>query len=265
MLDFARIVNIIACSIGLDKGGIPGVAAFGMTFAISEITSIPIARTLASLVPVLFCADIGAAFTYRHAVNWSILWNLFPSIVTGLLVGFCCLGYFSDEVIKVSAGCILLLLAALHFSLPYFRQVPSILPHGLHHDGGLKPILPKRLRLYLRTLLFGLCIGTFTVLANIAGPIAVIYLMQRGVSKNELNATRSVLFVLVNCLKIPCQVFSGNLDISSAIYVTPLIVLSVLSTVLTARYVLPYVQQQLFERLAWSFVLIGGVKLILCR
>ena len=62
-----------------------------MTFAISEVKTVPVAKTLAALVPVLFCADLGAAYTYRRAVNWSVLWRLLPSIVGGLVVGFCCL------------------------------------------------------------------------------------------------------------------------------------------------------------------------------
>ena len=249
-------------SIGLDKGGIPGIAAFGMTFAISEVKTVPVAKTLAALVPVLFCADLGAAYTYRRAVNWSVLWRLLPSIVGGLVVGFCCLGHFSDAVIKTTAGCILLFLAAFHFAIPYFRQI-SVLPNRRNRFNMMKSIVPRRSLVFLQLVMYGICIGVFTVLANISGPIAVMYLIQRGLAKNELNATRAVLFVLVNCIKIPCQVYVGNLELSDGTVVIPLILISVLSTVVTARYLLPYVEQHVFERLSWSLVIIGAVKLML--
>jgi uncharacterized protein len=253
------------CSIGLDKGGLPGVAALGMTFALASAKG-GAGHILALLVPVLFLADLGAAYSFRKDVQWPVIQKLFVPGVVGMMIGVAVLQYLPDDLIKVCAGYCLALLATSHFLFPFFTQAfagNSTLPtttRGLSMNLSLSLLAPHSL---LMAWLYGLLIGIFTVIANIAGPVAVVYFMQLGLTKYELNGTRSWLFVLANTIKIPTQFILGNIQLGDSMLIVPLALIAVVFTFLSAAFVVPLVDQRIFEQIAWVLVILGALKLIL--
>ena len=169
----------------------------------------------------------------------------------GMVLGVVVLRYLHDDSIKMCTGICLLSLAAAHFLL---RSRPS-LPQVVHEaDKGGN---------WRGAWLHGLLIGTFTVMANVAGPVAVMYFLQLGMSKMQINGTRSWLFVLTNSIKIPVQLLLGNIQLADALLVCPLALVAVLSTLLAAVLLVPHVQQDTFERAAWLLVVVGALSLVM--
>lgn len=252
-------------SIGLDKGGLPGIAALGMALALSSpITDLTITtgKVLAIFVPVLSIADLGAVYKYSKTIQWNVLRQLSLPILIGLGIGFYWMGVLKDDLIRLFAGYALLILSILHFILPYFSSLPlSLLPQ---YSSDSKTFMKSKQWIsFLKVWIFGLSIGSFTIISNIAGPIAVTYLIQLGLQKNELNGTRSCLFLLINCIKIPCQIYLGNLVLDDFLIIQLLCFVALLVTFLTATYLMPSIRQANFETITWILVIASALKLIL--
>jgi uncharacterized membrane protein YfcA len=262
-------------SIGLDKGGLPGVAALGMALALStplSDSSITTGHVLALFVPVLSLADLGAVYQYSQYIQCNILKQLALPTLLGLFLGFSFLGSFSDHLLRLSAGFALLLIALLHFALPSLLKYTSLQLHtssslpftdsDYRSDDDSKTSMKKWLS-SLKIWIFGGSIGYFTIISNIAGPIAVIFFIQLNLQKNELNGTRSCLFLLINCLKIPIQIWLGNILFEDLTLIGMLCGVSVMMTFITASYLMPYLHQESFVTISWTLVIVSALKLIL--
>ncbi len=70
------------------------------------------------------------------------------------------------------------------------------------------PVTPSSNKIFIFTT--GLTAGIATMLANAAGPIFAIYLLQMGMEKKQFVGTRSWFFLIINVLKIP---FSADLGL----------------------------------------------------
>lgn len=265
---------LCSISIGLDKGGVPGAAALGMALALAATSGgddgsrgmgSESAIILASLVPILFSADICAVYVYRNLVNWEIIRLLFPPCIIGIGVGAFLLRVMSEKFIQRSVALALILTAVAHFiSKQLVRRKKLLLPvadmDGDAHDKNDKSIESFPV---LGSAAFGFIIGVCTMLANISGPILVCYLLKRGLVKSELNATRAWMFVFVNCLKLPLQWYLGNLKLDNIPSLLPMCLLAIGMTWITERFIMPKVNQDLFEKVAWTSVVLSAVKLLM--
>ena len=254
-----------AACIGFDKGGIPGVAAFGLSMVITYGGDHRIGETLALFVPVLFTADLGAALSYRKHVDWKALQPLWIPCLFGILLGVCSLGSLPEWAIKKLSGLSLLILAVIHFS---GKRNSKALPQ--HADSGIlwntcklrRPLILKDAEV-ISNFIFGGLIGFFTVIANIAGPILVIYLLKLEIPKMQMNGTRAWFFIIINCIKIPVQVRLGNLGMTQLHLLVPLVATGILATIVSAEVIATRIDQKRFEQASWSFVVVGALKLLL--
>lgn len=232
-----------------------------MAVALSTSTTdetITTGRILALFVPVLSLADLGAVYKYSNTIEWNIIKQLTLPIIIGIGFGVYFIGSFKDDLIRVFAGYSLLFLSIFHFIFPYLITIQPSLP--IFYDSKTSI---KKWFFILKAWIYGLFIGFFTIISNIAGPIAVTYLIQLGLQKNELNGTRSCLFLLINCIKIPCQIYLGNLQFTDSLIILSLCLIAILFTLMTASYLMPLIQQQSFETITWLLVIISALKLIL--
>jgi hypothetical protein len=267
---------LCSISIGLDKGGIPGAAALGMVVAIAvaagggsedeQAKGSESAVIIASLVPILFSADICAVYVYRNLVRWELVGLLSLPCVLGIVVGAALLGFLSERLIQQCVGFALILTAVAHFlSKQIVTKHDVMLPVADGAWDGARGKIDKSIEPFpiLGSILFGFTIGVCTMLANMAGPILVCYLLKRGLVKTELNATRAWLFVFVNCLKLPLQWYLGNLNYENFANLWPMCFVAMGVTWITERYIMPRVNQEAFEKAAWTFVVLSAGKLFI--
>ena len=269
------IYSFCAICIGFDKGGVPGIATVGMVSVVSYSDNT--AESLALFVPVLFMSDCGALITYRKSIEWTALTPLLCPCLIGLGLGAFFLGTLQESYLKRISGFSLLLLTLVQFKREKLSGKDQKLPsyHSDHENDKKKPkyftifcnhyyrYLKNRHSMLISAIFFGSLIGFFTIIANTAGPIAVIYFLHLSLPKLQLNGTRACFFVIVNCVKIPIQAILGNLKLDHLSLLSLLIILGTISTVFSAKYVVPKINQSRFEQLSWTFVIISAVKLLM--
>ena len=274
------VFPLCAVMSGLDKGGIPGLAALGMTVLVSGHHEGGVNHIIATFVPILLIADLGAAYAYRDAADWSIIKLIVGPMITGIFGGVMVIGQLDeDEVKKVVGGC-LLMLACSHFVMklcfqkrndpllpldgksdcPQKRGVDSISSTDIYGSQRI-PAYTRRKSLLLASVC-GFVTGVLTMVANVAGPIATAYFLSLEIPKRELNGTRAYLFLIANMIKIPVQMFLGNLAIDDVYMVLFLISIALASTFIAERFILNYIDQKSFELMSWVMVVIGACKLL---
>lgn len=122
----------------------------------------------------------------RHC-NWGILLRLFPSAALGILIGYFAVDVIPVEVFEKVIGATILFMLGFELLVPAKRNAPMFL-----------------------TVFVGIFAGFATMVANAAGPIFGVYLLQMGLPKDEFVGTRSWYFLILNVFKVP---FSANLGL----------------------------------------------------
>ena len=109
---------------------------------------------------------------------------------------------------------------------------------------------------------FGLLGGVATMLANAAGPVAQLYLLAMGLPKFAFIGTSAWLFLIVNVIKIPFMIDLGIITFETISVSWWLFFPAVLGAVM-APYLVSLINQVLFERLVWSFIVLAGILMVL--
>jgi hypothetical protein len=151
------------------------------------------------------------------------------------------------------------------------RNYDSLLPLVHNNNDGNTSLSFNRIVKLLQSIwrfvssakFVGLFAGILTVIANAAGPMILIYLIQLDLTKRELNGTRAFLFLFVNFIKIPTQFFIGNLQVSDFTLLFKLSFIAIVSTFYTEHYVLVRINQRWFENLSWCLVFFAALRIII--
>jgi uncharacterized membrane protein YfcA len=278
------IYPLCSILIGVDKGGIPGLAALGMTVLVSGHPTGGVNHTVATFVPVLLIADLGAFYAYKDSVDWAIIKLITIPMIIGIFAGVILLEELDDKQVKIAVGLALIILAMFHFTYKYcikktFEASTIVIKvDKIRSDSFAIADSPKKRsdsnastassdgykkrRAFLLSICCGFVAGILTMVANVAGPIVTAYFLSLGVQKRELNGTRAFLFLIANLIKVPVQIFLGNLVLSEIYVVVALILVALLATFITERFIISHIDQNTFEALSWSLVIIGALKLL---
>ncbi len=180
-------IFIAALLVGFTKTSVGGV---GILAVLLMALAIPGKASPGVLLPMLIVADIFAVLYYRRDCQWGILLRLFPLAAVGVFIGYLTVNLIPAWFFETAIGVVILVMLALELAMPKGRKTPF---------GG-----------WLLTGFVGIFAGIATMVANAAGPVFGIYLLQMGLSKKDFVGTRSWYFLIVNMFKIP---FSVNLGL----------------------------------------------------
>lgn len=179
-------IFLAALLVGFTKTSVGGV---GILAVLLMALAIPGKASPGVLLPMLIVADVFAVIYYRRHCNWGILLRLFPLTAVGVVIGYFSVSVVPAETFEKVIG------ATILFMLGFEMLVPKSEKRSTH------PLL---------TGFVGVFAGISTMIANAAGPVFGVYLLQMGLPKNEFVGTRSWFFLIVNLFKIP---FSANLGL----------------------------------------------------
>lgn len=188
-LDYTYIF-LAALLVGFSKTSVGGV---GILAVLLMALAIPGKGSPGVLLPMLIVADIFAVIYYRRDCQWSILVKILPMTAVGIFVGYLVVDIIPHEVFEKVIGVIIL--AMLGMGLVFERYKKGFATSGLW------------------TYLVGVIAGIVTMIANAAGPVFGVFLLQMGLTKAGFVGTRSWYFLLLNIFKVP---FSANLGLISA-------------------------------------------------
>jgi len=178
--------------VGFTKTSVGGV---GVLSVLLVALVFPGKASTGVLLPMLIVADIMAVIYYRRDCQWSIIVRLLPLTIVGIVVGYVIVGSVPAVVFEKLIGFIIL--AMLAFNLLLERRKTTVADSKIF------------------TGVVGSVAGAASMIANSAGPIFGLYLLQMGLKKEQFVGTRSWFFLLMNMIKVPFSVHLGLITTDS--------------------------------------------------
>ncbi|WP_419887847.1 sulfite exporter TauE/SafE family protein [Neobacillus niacini] len=237
------VVILSTVLIGFTK---TGVSSMGILVATILMYVFPAKESIGILLPMLVVGDLFAVFFYRRSVVWKYLISLIPWVLIGIVIGYFVLNQINSDQLKPLIGIIVLALIILHISRERFGE-------------KFTKVLPKSLWF---TLSMGILAGFTTMIGNAAGGVMAIYLLMKGLPKNEFVGTGAWFFMFVNLIKIPFYISLGLITIDSITFNMWLIPTILIGAFIGIK-VVPLIPQKAFQTLIVGFALIGALRLII--
>ncbi|MFD1362454.1 sulfite exporter TauE/SafE family protein [Lentibacillus salinarum] len=236
------LVIICAIFIGFTKTGLPSLGILVVTIL---MTVFPARESVGILLPMLLIGDLFAVTFYRRNVVWKYLVSLLPWVLLGIITGYFVLEVVTSEQLQPLVGFIVLGIILLH-----------ILQEKL--GGHFNQMLPQSLWF---TSFMGILGGLTTMVGNAAGGVMAIYLLVKGMPKQEFIGTGAWFFLSVNLIKFPFYLHLGLINGNSLtfnLWMLPVILLGAFIGV----KVLHLLPQKVFRVLILLFAAVGAVKLL---
>ena len=232
------LIAAAALIVGFTKTSVGGV---GILAILLMALAIPGKGSPGVLLPMLLLGDIFAVIYYHRECQWKILFKIFPLTALGIIIGFLSVNAIPNELFEKVLGIIILIMLFLEMGLSLRNK---------QIKGGI-----------LVTSIIGIMAGIATMIANAAGPIFGIYLLQMGLTKEEFVGTRSWFFLVINIFKLP---FSAGLGLITAD--TLMLDLMFVPIILLGAYigfqVLKVINIKLFKRFIRAAVMVAAIRLI---
>ena len=230
-----------ALFVGVSKTGIGGLGV--LASAIFVLVMPDHAKLAAGLVlPMLIFGDIVAVLSYWRHARWIHIGRLFPWTAGGVVLGWLAMGRIDDRQARLLIGTIVLVLTALQL-LRRLRGAAAA-PAWWY-----APVI-------------GVLAGFTTLVANAAGAIMAVYLLTLRLPKLEFVGTAAVFFLLVNLFKVPFMIQLGLLTAGSFSF-NLLLAPAVFAGALGGRWLLPRINQRVFENVTLGLGALAGLKLLL--
>lgn len=180
-------IGLAAFLVGFTKTSVGGV---GILAVLLMALAIPGKASPGVLLPMLIAADIMAVLYYRRECQWGILLKLLPFTLVGIIIGYAFLRVAPDVNFEKIIGWIILTMLGM--------------------DLFLTSNMKNRMQGPILTGIVGAFAGASSMIANAAGPVFGVYLLQLNLKKSEFVGTRSWFFLVINIIKVPLAV---NLDL----------------------------------------------------
>jgi uncharacterized protein len=206
----------------------------------------PAKESIGILLPMLIVGDLFAVIFYRRSVVWKYLISLIPWVLIGIIFGYYVLNQINSDQLKPLIGVIVLALIILHISRERLGET-------------FTKVLPKSLWF---TVSMGILAGFTTMIGNAAGGVMAIYLLMKGLPKNEFVGTGAWFFMFVNLIKVPFYISLGLITFDSITFNMWLIPTILIGAFIGIK-VVPHIPQKVFQTLILAFALIGALRLII--
>lgn len=224
----------------VSKGGFGGGVGIVSVPLLALI--MPPSQAAAIMLPLLSFMDMIGVWHYRRRWDRHAMKVMLPGAIVGIVAASLVFGWLDDDLVRLMLG-----LIATVFALHAFRPGAGVLP-------AAEPST-------LRGTICGALSGFTSTIAHAGGPPANMYLLPLKLDKSVFVGTMIVLFTVVNLIKFVPYALLGLFDrptLSAAVVMMPLAAFGMwLGIWLHAR-----VNQAVFYRLCYLFVLITGLKLV---
>lgn len=171
--------------LGMSKSGVKGI---GVIIVILMALVFGGRASTGVLIPMMIVADIIAVIYYHRHAQWKFLKKLLPMMLVGVLLGVWLGDRISEETFKqVMAGFILVSVVAMVWM---DRTKNITIPRHWSFSSSM-----------------GLLSGISSMIGNLAGSFASVYLLAIRLPKNAFIGTAAWLFFIINFFKLPFHIF----------------------------------------------------------
>jgi len=235
----ALIVAVIL--LGMAKGGLAGVGALATPLAALVL---PPATAAAVLLPVLIVQDMVSVWAFRRTWDgWIIAWMV-PGAALGVAAG-----WFYAE--RVNEAQLMAALGAITLAFGLYR---------LWVERGGRVVAASRSPGWVGSL-FGFATGLTSQIAHAGGPPFQMWVTPRKLPHLVFIGTSSILFAIVNWMKVPAYLALGAFRHEVVVAALLLMPLAIVSTLLTVRW-LKRMQPERFYLIIYLLMVALGAKLL---
>jgi uncharacterized membrane protein YfcA len=240
LLDIA-LLSLLAAGLvtGFSKFSIGGM---GLIILPIVMLAVPGPAALGIVVPIYVMTDVMAIVMYRKNIQWSVLARLLPLSFLGVALGGWWLSGIDTEQFTSMLGAVIVAILLLGIWLDY------------------KPTHMMKHPLIISTA--GLLAGFVSLIANAAGPLLSLILIEQKLSKEAYVSTRAWGFLMINLAKLPVLSLlgfvNGHATLLSLQCLPGLIVGSVIG-----YYVLSKLNIAQFKWLIRIMALIAAIKILM--
>jgi uncharacterized membrane protein YfcA len=238
-----------ALLVGVSKTGITGM---GILFVAIFASVLPGTKQASGIVlPLLIAGDAIAVIAYRRHMRWMYFRKLFPWAALGVFCGWLAMGRIDDTQARVLTGAIVVALTVTHVWRRW--RASRRAAAGVIEE----PALP-----FWFAPMIGVLAGFTTLIANAAGPLAVIYFLTMRLPKMEFVGTSAIFFMILNWFKVPFMVSLGLINFDSLKF-NAMLIPAVLAGAALGWWILGKINQKVFENIALALGALAGLNLLL--
>jgi uncharacterized protein len=237
------LVMLCAILIGLSKSGLPNLVILVITLLMLVF---PAKESVGILVPMLLIGDGFAIIYYRRSVIWKHLVSLIPWVVVGIVIGYFVLDIINSAQLEPLIGFLVLSIIALHvWKDKLGNRFNEMLPKSKSFTG-----------------IMGTLGGFTTMIGNAAGGIMTVYLLVKGLPKQEFIGTSAWFFFIVNVIKFPFFIHLGLVNQESLTFNLWMAIPIVIGALIGVK-LLPLIPQKVFQTIILVLAAIGGLNLLI--
>lgn len=237
---------VAAVMVGLSKTGIAGLGVLSVAIYTSVL---PARESVGAVLISLLGGDVIAVPSYFRDIRWRYLGRLMIWAALGVIIGAFALGRIDDSNIRRVIGSVLVLLVLFNYTRQFLTR---------NAKGEGEPLV---LRYPWLGWLAGLAAGFFTMIANAAGPIMVLYMLSLRLPKREFIGTSAIFFFAINLFKIPFSYYLGFIN-PTTLRISMWLIPFTMVGALIGRWLLSRINQKAFEQLALLLTLVAGIRLL---
>jgi len=236
---FYAVALIAAVLVGASKGGLPIVGMLGVP--VLALATPPV-HAAGLLLPIFVVTDLFGLWAYRREFDRRNLMILIPATTLGVAIGWATASIVSDRLVTLIVG-----LIGLSFSLNYWlRGRHAIEPHRADIPRGA---------------FWGTVSGFTSFVSHAGAPPYQMYVLPQRLDKMIYAGTTTILFAVVNAVKLVPYWALGQLSLANLKTVVALFPFAVAATfagVKLTRIIPP----DIFYRLVIGALFLVSLKLI---
>ena len=203
---FWVLAGLAAFFVGSSKGGLPLVGILAVPLMALQISPVVAAGLL---LPIYIISDIYGLWIYRKSYDIRNIKILVPAAAIGIGVGWATAHITSDSLVKLVVGII---------GLAYC--VDALLK--------AKRNLPPKSADIPRGIFWGALTGFTSFVSHAGAPPYQMYVLPQRLEKMVYAGTSTIIFAIINLLKLPPYWFLGQVNVGSletAMYLAPIAII----------------------------------------
>jgi uncharacterized protein len=233
---FLICAGLAAIFIGLSKGGVPMIGMLGVPILALVISPL---RAAALLLPIYVVTDMFGLWAYRREYSGRNLAILIPAAIAGISIGWATASLVSESFVTLLVG-----LIGLGYCFDLWRKRHRKLP-------------PKPADVP-RGLFWGALTGFTSFVSHSGAPPYQMYVMPQRLSKLVFAGTSTILFAIINAVKLVPYWALGQLSMENLHTAAALFPIGIAATFAGMRIVRVLSEERFFRLVTAGLFLISG-------
>lgn len=236
---FWALAMLAALFVGASKGGLPMVGTLGVPIMALVMSPVMAAGLL---LPIYIVSDVYGLWIYRKFYDMRNIMIILPAATVGLGIGWATASATSDDMVKLAVGMIGLAYCfdAILKSRRNLPPKPADIPRGAF---------------------WGTIAGFTSFVAHAGGPPYQMYVLPQRMEKMVYAGTTTIIFSIVNLLKVPPYWYLGQINYGSLVTGLYLAPVAVFGAFLGYKLI-SNLPQKLFFRIVETALFLVSLKLV---